>query len=614
MPSLPIRQRTPDVPVASRLFADDVDVLRELGLSAGPGPRPCFGDDLWDFGAVEGIPNAQSFPNNLATDWMRIANARYRVLAKEVAMIQMQPALADLWHLPHARRTPLKPQWLRRQVSTWARWFDWLDEKAIDDLAAVTQVHCDAFLARQANGRPQTKSGCPPGPAGLSNLIDRVRDFADCAPQGSASNYGAGFRPWGRAPSSSVTGYVPAQENRTPVIPEQDFAPLIAAALFVVQVVGGDCLTAQSTGQPASPTVVAWRDGTSRPWRSRPVDVNDPELLGIVMTACFVVVAALTGMRSSELMELRVGCVSRENRGNGLIRFRVRGVVVKDRSLGGEPDTWTVIEPVVNAIELAEEVGGGGEFVFGRTPFAARLRSFTNWVNVEAANTLNPITAQPSLRSFRRTLARTLAFRPHGVLAGKVHLKHLHVATSEGYYGRRGSSAARFLAEVEREHGEAQLERTRDAYDAWRSGQPIAGPGAGSLERDFMAVASELESFSGTVLESERRLELLLRQRADTLHVGPLSNCWFTDPQRARCLSSLHDRNVAKPMIGLCEPSRCGNSTLHAEHRAAWQQHLTDVETLRRSARVPKHEKVRLESERQRLQAIVDSIPVDKER
>ncbi|MEV4180602.1 hypothetical protein AB0J28_04045 [Streptosporangium canum] len=41
----------------------------------------------------------------------------------------------------------------------------------------------------------------------------------------------------------------------------------------------------------------------------------------------------------------------------------------------------------------------------------------------------NPV----NLRALRRTLAIELAHRPGGVLAAKIHLKHVAVATTEGY-------------------------------------------------------------------------------------------------------------------------------------------------------------------------------------
>jgi hypothetical protein len=55
-------------------------------------------------------------------------------------------------------------------------------------------------------------------------------------------------------------------------------------------------------------------------------------------------------------------------------------------------------------------------------------------------------------------------------------MKHISVVTSEGYYGRVGSSAAAFLAEVEHETARARLETTRRLYADWAAGAPIAGP------------------------------------------------------------------------------------------------------------------------------------------
>src|SRR4051794_29592290 len=115
--------------VASRLFAADLDVLGELGLPLTEGgARPTFGSDLWDLSAVLGIPVSEKLPSQMMVDWTRISSPRLRVAAMEVAMVQMQPRLADRWHLANTRRTPLKPQWLSRQIGSWARWLNWLHE------------------------------------------------------------------------------------------------------------------------------------------------------------------------------------------------------------------------------------------------------------------------------------------------------------------------------------------------------------------------------------------------------------------------------------------------------------------------------------------------------
>lgn len=62
----------------------------------------------------------------------------------------------------------------------------------------------------------------------------------------------------------------------------------------------------------------------------------------------------------------------------------------------------------------------------------------------------------------------------------------------------------------------------------------MAGPGRAELTKLFGEVRSDLAAFEGSVVDSDRRLEELLRRLANTLHVGPLNNCWFVDPA-GRC-------------------------------------------------------------------------------
>jgi hypothetical protein len=43
-----------------------------------------------------------------------------------------------------------------------------------------------------------------------------------------------------------------------------------------------------------------------------------------------------------------------------------------------------------------------------------------------------------------------MAYRPGGVLATKIHLKHIAVATTEGYSSRPGGAQSELLAEVDK--------------------------------------------------------------------------------------------------------------------------------------------------------------------
>jgi integrase len=165
-------------------------------------------------------------------------------------------------------------------------------------------------------------------------------------------------------------------------------------------------------------------------------------LVGIVRTAAIVLLTAVSGMRASELMELRVGCRRAEEPVPGLRRFRLASKIVKGQPLGGTDDEWVVIEPVYQAVELAERLHDDpqpGAPLFGRFAFYVRYKWFRAWVNSEAGRRLGLAPIPEGLvnpRMLRRTLSLEMAYRPGGVLAAKIHLKHVATATTEGYASR----------------------------------------------------------------------------------------------------------------------------------------------------------------------------------
>jgi integrase len=363
---------------------------------------------------------------------------------------------------------------------------------------------------------------------------------------------------------------------------------------------GGLAPLPAEVADPSDPT-------RSRAWHIGFTPFELDHLASLVLTACYVVVAALSGLRRSELAEMHRGCLRPEQLANGMVRHRIHTKLVKGRPFGGDPERWTVIEEVAQAFALVERLVPA-EMPFARMNPAARFPKLLRWVNGDGQRAfLTPIPDdwQLSGRQFRRTLARQLGFRPHGVLAGKVHLKHVSVATSEGYYGRAGSSAAAFLADVERERTVARIETTKRLYADWIAGRPMAGPGRKDLETLFSGVRQELDRLDVGVIVTEDRLGGLLRRRADTLHVGPLNYCWFVDPSRARCLQRAGRAADTNPLIGMCEPTRCANATIHPVHQPVWidtYRHLAELET---SPSVPVHEKQRLAIEQARVQSVI---------
>jgi len=99
--------------------------------------------------------------------------------------------------------------------------------------------------------------------------------------------------------------------------------------------------------EPLAP--VERRDGSTGPWRNG----LDPRSLTIELTAlraaAYVFIAAISGMRDSEIQELQRGCLTVGYAGP-VLRSR------KWKHSDGRPATWAVIDPVARAIEVLERL------------------------------------------------------------------------------------------------------------------------------------------------------------------------------------------------------------------------------------------------------------------
>jgi integrase len=369
-------------------------------------------------------------------------------------------------------------------------------------------------------------------------------------------------------------------------------------------------------GRNAAPVLGA-DGGKARAW-TLPVSYHEIRgLITAVRTACLILTAAASGMRTSELLELRVGCrrSPRTVPGGGQ-RFRLASKVIKGRQFGGEDDEWVVVAEVDQAIALAERLHGGdtGEPVFGAMVFHTSYPRLRNWINGPTGQRLGltPISASPlNLRMLRRTLAQELAQRPGGLLAAKIHLKHVSTATTEGYANRPGGSQALFHAEVQELEEEHHFRLTIDAFRQFQAGQLPAGLGARDLIATFTHIDNALRDSAPaepTVLDTDRRIENLLRAQAASLHVGPANYCWFRDPSKALCLRLAGTTEATRPLIGLCDSARCPQATHHACHRPIWAEQAATFQAFLGNPRVPTGEKTRLRREHDRVQRVLDSI------
>jgi integrase len=354
------------------------------------------------------------------------------------------------------------------------------------------------------------------------------------------------------------------------------------------------------------------------PW-TLPVGEQSVRHLGdYATTACIIVIAAVSGMRMSELAELQVGCRRPPHEdAPGLARYRLASKVIKGQPLGGVNDEWVVIEEAYRAVALAENLHADpreGDPLFTTDVFRKRYQCFRAWVNGPAGQRLglSPIPEGPvNLRMLRRTLAIELAYRPGGLLATKIHLKHISVVTTEGYAARPGGAQARLLTEIGEHEQRRNLDVLAAEYRNYQNGVRPSGPGARELTEFFATIDGKLASAGNAPAKvaTDQQLRSLLARRAQTLHLGPANYCWFADPAKALCLKLAGTPNAGKPLIGMCDSARCPQATHHPCHRPAWAETAGNGKVfLAGLSRGQKTERTRLEAEVARAQRVVAEI------
>jgi hypothetical protein len=337
-------------------------------------------------------------------------------------------------------------------------------------------------------------------------------------------------------------------------------------------------------------TLVAQHDnGQFVPWAPPMSRQQLATSVHAVSCAAFYLTSALSGMRASELTELRAGCRRQDDLPGGGHRFRLRTRRIKGEPFGGTDDSWVVLHDVYNAIGVVESLTAPaiGDRLFAKASnnSNSQYNALRNWVNGEHGQRLglDPIPDGPvNPRALRRTLALAIAQRPHGLMAAKVQLKHVSIVTTEGYAARPGGQQASFVAELTAEENAEHLQLTVAAYHDYQRGVLPTGRGARDLVASFHAVEEILarhEPGPATVVD-DRRVEGLLRATSRTLHVGVANYCWFTDPGKALCLQLAGTPEADQPLIGMCDSARCPQATHHTQHRAAWAAHAQNTEAV----------------------------------
>lgn len=202
--------------------------------------RPRFEDEVWSLKGWADAPVQMKSPEG---NWNfgRVHHPAWRVVAKELCLSWLASKDERVLALPRARLVPRHPRTVWSRLYLLSFWFNWLHERRVTTLAAVTQDNCDAFVQEYGVVRDETGAVIRPKSANsLRSLVSGMQEISDYADVLSADRYRAGFRPWGERSPREITGTPsrPDIQIKTPPLPDEVLSPLLSASLLLVEVLG----------------------------------------------------------------------------------------------------------------------------------------------------------------------------------------------------------------------------------------------------------------------------------------------------------------------------------------------------------------------------------------
>ena len=336
-------------------------------------------------------------------------------------------------------------------------------------------------------------------------------------------------------------------------------------------------------------TIAGTIDG--RPWTESINYYDVDHLCRLLATACFVVVAYLTGMRTEECRALEQGCCrTSSNPRSGQTRHFIVGRTFK-AALDAEGNTipegaqreqpWQAIAPVAQAVKVMEKLHPDGQLLFPATAFAAqtltsgsanavtanvirdRIQELIDWCNQQAERLGRVHEGIPEdcegpviPRRFRRTLAWFVYRKPGGRIALGVQYGHLRGHTTDGY-GSRVSSGLRDVFPME--EALAASEFLTASHTRLRDGEHVTGPAA---KRYTEGIQLYHNMFGGRHLTGRQAAALTrkpqtahLRQRRPVHHLllrpaqGPVPPA---TPNRRRCRTNTRHHQLPVQLRQRC--------------------------------------------------------------
>lgn len=304
------------------------------------------------------------------------------------------------------------------------------------------------------------------------------------------------------------------------------------------------------------------------------------EQISRLRTACFILIAFVTGMRLSELLSLEAGCVEREVTDDGEFIW-INSSIHKRLGTGATTGRWLCGPVAARAVEILERltvdtrrtsgcprlfvpVTGRGRRSWnggavGSSAIYDKLRHYVKWLGLKDDKG-RPFNLHP--HRFRRTFARyVVRSDTTNLLALKEHFKHVSLAMTDYYVGVDEELQDMLNEEADR----LSFESFDKALRSDRLGGPRGKELAGQVDKAIAdgRLPPEFRGEAGAHLRAEMIAEWVAAGQ-QIYPCGPGNVCWFREGF-AMCTKG--DR----PVVEICNPVGCTNSVVLPEHVPHWR-------------------------------------------
>ncbi|MGJ9372248.1 hypothetical protein [Nesterenkonia sp. CF4.4] len=330
-----------------------------------------------------------------------------------------------------------------------------------------------------------------------------------------------------------------------------------------------------------------------------------------LLTACYLVTAAFTMMRDSEIRGIGPGSIQ-DHYGIPAIRS-----TKFKRDQSGRDYYWWISEPVVRAIDVVERLTGRREYLFGSLsttstwsesrsgPGSMAGKSIPKFVNFVAQYgaelDLPPMSLPLNARVLRRTMATIVANGEDGQIALALQLKHAtNYAVANALTSAYSEPDSRWAREVMGSRHAAAVESIVDSWGAGRPEHAFTGPGSGRLATSFGREDTERPTIGDA-----QTLARWLAGRFPQIRLGTINHC-LGDSSVAACLTPAGRERGDVPDPTFCKPAHCQNSFSSEEHRIVIATELEMIQDLHKRQRASPATKKKLVTRMQELERMME--------